>query len=59
MDAFLVALDDAELVIHIQAQKATSLDSSVLVAQHMESVLHSAGADPVGRSELWFVNQNL
>ena len=34
-DAFLDALDDAELVIHIQAQKLTSLDSAVRVSQHM------------------------
>ena len=42
-DAFLEALDDAELVIHIQAQKPTSLDFAVRVAQHMEVVLHSTG----------------
>ena len=42
-DAFLEALGDAELVIHIQAQKPTSLDSAVRVAQHIEAVLHSAG----------------
>ena len=58
-DAFLVALDDAELLIHIQVQKPTSLDSAVRVAQHMEAVLHSAREDPVGRSEPWFGNQNL
>ena len=46
-DAVLEALDDAELVIHIQAQKPTSLDSAVRVAQRMEAVLHSAG----GRSD--------
>ena len=50
-DAFLEALDDAELVIHIQVQKPTSLDSAVRVAQHIEAVLHSAGEDLVGRSE--------
>ena len=58
-NAFLEALDDAELIIHIQAQKLTSLDLAVRVVQHMEAVLHSAGADPVGRSELWFGHQNL
>ena len=58
-DAFLEALDDAELVIHIQAQKPTSLDSPVRVAQHMEAVLHSAGEDPVSGSEPSFGNQNL
>ena len=34
-DAFLEVLDDAELVIHIQAQMPMSLDSAVLMAQHM------------------------
>ena len=43
MDAFLEAMDDAELIIHIQALKPTRLDSAVRVAQHMEAVLHSAG----------------
>ena len=45
--AFLEALNDAALVIHIQAQKPTSLDSAVLVSQHMEVVLHSAGGRAV------------
>ena len=39
-DAILEALDDQELIIHIQAQKPTSLDSEVRLAQHMEVVLH-------------------
>ena len=42
-DAFLQALDDAELAIYIQVHKPTSLDSAVRVAQHKEAVLHSAG----------------
>ena len=41
-DAFLEALDEAELVIRIQVQKLTSLDPAVRVAQHMQPVLHSA-----------------
>ena len=43
-DAFLEALDDPELVVHIQAQKPSSLDSAVRVAQHKEAVLHSVGS---------------
>ena len=43
-EAFLEALDDPELVVHIQAQKPSSLDSAVRVAQHMEAVLHSVGS---------------
>ena len=40
-DAFLETLNDPELIIHIQVQKPTSLDSAVGVVQH-EDVLHSA-----------------
>ena len=43
-DAFLEALDDPELDVHIQAQNPSSLYSAVRVAQHMEAVLHSVGS---------------
>ena len=41
-DVFLDALEDAELVIQIQAQRPRDLVSALQTAQHMESVMKAA-----------------
>lgn len=57
-DAFLEALDDPELVIHIQAQKPTNIDLGVRVVRHTRPCSSRMKVNLVNLFELWFWNRN-
>ena len=43
-DDFIEALEDVDLVIQVQAQLPTNLDSALQVAQHMEAVMRTVNS---------------
>ena len=45
-DVFLEALNDPDLILQIQAQRSSDLDSALRVAQYMEAVVKSLPGRP-------------